>query len=232
MKKIAVMQPYFLPYMGYFQLMASVDEFIFLDDVNYIKKGWINRNRLLENGSDKIFTIPLQDASQNKNINQLLIAPGNWRGKLIKTINQNYNKSPYYYQVIELIEKIINCDILNLADYAIYSVTNIAEYLGMRFSHKKSSEILIPQSVAQDRIINICNAVDANIYINMEGGMHLYEKEKFDKAGIELKFLKPFLKNYKQFDGEFISGLSMLDILMFNHRENIKEFLIKYELIQ
>lgn len=116
---IAVMQPYLFPYAGYFNLLAQVDKFVFFDDVNYINRGWINRNRLLLAGDVRYFTIPLIKASQNLKINQIYIQPKDiWLQKTLHTIKQSYAKAPNFHAVYDLLKEVFAGDSLTISDMA------------------------------------------------------------------------------------------------------------------
>jgi hypothetical protein len=231
--KIAVMQPYLFPYIGYFQLINQVDKFILYDDVNYINRGWINRNRILLNGEDKMVTLPLRGASQNKLINEISIHNDKKeKKKLLKTIRHAYIDSPYYDNVFPLIEEIMLNDEVNLAKFIEFSLKKIANYLDLDTKFLVSSEIEKNNELkGQDKILNICKLLDANIYINPIGGYELYSKEKFIEEGIELYFIKTNDIKYNQKSDEFIPNLSIIDILMFNSKYNVKLLLEEYKLI-
>ncbi|MEX0609593.1 MAG: WbqC family protein [Balneolaceae bacterium] len=234
MRSIAVMQPYFFPYIGYFQLIEAVDEFVFYDDVNYIKSGWINRNKILINGQGKLITIPCSNASQNKlilevkhNLNEREI------GKLLKKIKYTYSKAPYFEAVYGLVESVLDPDTELISEIAIESILKTAEYLNVKVSFIRSSEYFDNQSLdAADRLIEISKKRNFDTYINSIGGQELYDKEYFNKHGLDLFFLEPNINTYKQFNTEFVGGLSILDVMMFESPEKIKEeFLNNYKLI-
>lgn len=231
--KSAIMQPYFLPYIGYFQLIHAVDVFIIYDDVNYIKKGWINRNNILVNGTAFLFSIPLQNMSQHKLINELNITENsNWRNDLLKTITLSYKKAPLYNEVFPIIVDIITNEEQNLAKFVTYSLRKVCKYLCI------DTEILISSDIekndnlkGQDKIIEICKKVQIDHYVNAIGGMELYDKEVFLENKLSLNFIKPKGIIYSQFKNEFIPWLSIIDVMMFNSTEQIKNFLEQYDLI-
>ncbi len=234
--KLGIMQPYFFPYIGYFQLISAVDIFVFYDDVNFIKQGWVNRNRILVNNSDYLFTIPIKGVSSYKKINETEIAEreySKWVKKFIKSLKITYSKAPYFLTIIKIIENTLNQEINLLSDLAIFSIKNICDYLNIsctfQTSSKKFSET---QYLAKaDRLIKICNKLESSEYINPIGGKKLYTKEYFSMNGIKLNFLKTNDIIYKQFGNGFIPNLSIIDVLMFNSKERVKEFLNEYELI-
>jgi hypothetical protein len=225
------MQPYFLPYIGYFQLINAVEKYVIYDDVQYIKGGWINRNRLLLNGNGFMFNLILSGASRNKLINEIAVF-GN-HCKLLKTIELAYKKTPFYFLVFPLIENILNHENKNLAEYIGNSLIKIAAYLNLKTEFIYSSEIKAKNSSlkGQEKIINICSILNATEYINAIGGQELYDKTEFERHNIKLSFLKTHPIEYKQFKNVFIPNLSILDVMMFNSVEEINEMLDKYELI-
>jgi hypothetical protein len=232
--KVAIMQPYLFPYIGYFQLINAVDTFVFLDDVNYIKKGWINRNRILVNGKESMFTVPVKKASQNKLINEIeVVLDGNWIEQFYKTLEQNYSKAPNFDDTFLLIQTIFNSGFSTISDLVIASVSHICLNLGMEKNFQISSELYSETQGQEksDRLINITKQCKYNHYINPIGGLDLYSKQDFKKENIDLFFLKSDLPEYKQFNTSFVPGLSIIDIMMFNEPEQIRYMLNQYTLI-
>lgn len=231
--KIGIMQPYFLPYIGYWQLLNVVDKYVIYDDVNYINRGWINRNRILFNSKDKMITLSLKEVSQNKLIKEIeLLNNEKEREKLLKTISQSYKKAPFYDEVYPLIEEILNFKEINLEKFLENSIKKIIEYLEIDTTILISSEIEKDNMLkGKNKILDICKNLGASEYYNAIGGQELYSYEEFNKEGIKLKFLKSGNIEYKQFKNEFIPNLSIIDVMMFNSKEKIKEFLNNYTLI-
>ena len=230
---IAIMQPYIFPYIGYFQLINTVDKFNIYDDVNFINKGWINRNNILVSGQPHLFTIPLKDASQNKLIHEVeLMAGDQWKKKFLKTIQQSYQKAPNYQSVFNIVEEIVYLNIETISELSIYALKRICVYMEIKTEITSSSDIYKNTDLkAQDRILDICKQENASHYINPVGGMELYEKSKFANENIQLNFLKSVASPYSQFKNAFVPWLSIIDILMFNDIENISKLLKEYELI-
>lgn len=228
--KLGIMQPYFLPYIGYWQLINAVDKYVIYDDVNFINKSWINRNNILLNGNKHQINLLLTEASQNKLINQVAIQDN--QTKLIRTIEMNYKKAPMFQQVFPLFLHIMEHSDKNLAKFIGNSIVEIARYLSIETEFIYSSTIDKDNTLrAQDKILNICKLLNANKYVNAIGGADLYSKDDFNKVGIELSFLETKIEPYKQFKNEFVPYLSILDVLMFNSIEEIKSRLNKYELL-
>jgi hypothetical protein len=230
---VAIMQPYFFPYLGYFQLISCADKFVFYDDVDFIKQGWINRNNILVSGKKKRVTISCSKISSNSKIKDIELsksAPKEIR-KLLKTIKQSYRKAPYFENIMPLIESILEKNNTHISDLAIQSVSKVCDYLDINTQFFKSSKDFEYNEDLNktERIVSIVNAFSANQYINMIGGKKLYNKKDFEKSGVTLSFLKPNLAKYNQFKGEFIPGLSIIDILMFNDKKKINKMLSDYE---
>lgn len=231
--KIAIMQPYVLPYIGYFQLINAVDKFVIYDDVNFIKKGWINRNNFLSNGKIHRFTIPLVNASQNRLIKDTYISKNNeWEADLLDTISNSYRKAPYFDVVFSVIKQILTHYEDNISNYNYNAMVLISKYLEIKtkflFSSELNKDNLLKGST---KILDICKVLNATDYINPIGGLDLYSKENFLKEKIELKFLKSNVIAYKQFGDEFVPWLSIIDILMFNSKTEVKKLLNEYTLV-
>jgi len=231
--KIGIMQPYFFPYIGYWQLINAVDIYVIYDDVNFMKKGWINRNNILINGQPKFINLQISKASQNKLINEIeLLGNETYNAKLLKTIKASYKKAPYYEEVFPLIKNIIEQDEKNLAKFLAESIVEISKYLGIKTKFVMSSDIEKNNSLrGQDKIIEICKLLNADVYINSIGGRDLYLQKDFHSNGIELKFLKANEIKYKQFNNEFVPNLSIVDVMMFNATNGVNHFLEEHELI-
>ncbi len=234
--KLALMQPYFLPYIGYFQLINSVDTFVVYDDVNYIKSGYINRNRLLHNGEPKFFTINLDKASSFKLINETFILDNGitkTREKNLNMFKVAYKNAPYFNEVFALLEKIILCKEDNIALFNLNALKVIMEYLNIDTEIVLASDYPVKEYSSEERVIHICNYFKADTYVNSIGGKELYSTENFKAKGVELYFIKnEYNDTYQQFDNEFVPNLSIIDVLMFNSKEEVKEMLNKYSLVR
>jgi energy-converting hydrogenase A subunit M len=232
--KSAIMQPYFFPYIGYFQLINSVDKFIIYDNIQYTKKGWINRNRILVNKKDQLITLPIRKDSDYLNIIERELSES-WKidkNKMLNVIKSSYNKAPYFQDTFELISKCLNNPETNLFKFIYDSIISINNYLEIKTPIIISSTVDIDHTLkSQDKVLSLCKKQNADIYINSIGGVELYNKETFRKNNIELNFIKSNPIQYKQFNNEFISWLSIIDVMMFNSKQQIKEYLNNYTLI-
>lgn len=233
MKTIAIMQPYFLPYIGYFQLMAAADKFVVFDDVNFINRGWINRNRLLLNGVTHTFTIPLRSASQNRLICDIELADeSGWRGKLLRTIRQAYGRAPCYPQVSTLLEKVISYPSIRLDEFLLNSLHEVVNYLSLKVEIVSTSRSYKNTHLkGQDRILDICRQEGADIYINPIGGVDLYDRAGFSNQDLSLYFLRPRPISYSQGKGDHVAWLSIMDVLMFNEPTEVRRLLAEIDLI-
>jgi hypothetical protein len=232
--KLAIMQPYFMPYIGYFQLINSVDEFVIYDNIQYTKKGWINRNRVLVNGKDQLITLPIKKDSDYLNVveRELSESWGKDKGKMLNVIKSSYSKAPYFQETFELISKCLNNPEINLFRFIYDSIVLINSYLEIKTPIVISSTIDVDHTLkSQDKVLSLCKEQNADIYINSIGGVELYDKEVFKQNNIELNFIKSNPLQYKQFNNEFVSWLSIVDVMMFNSKEQIKKYLNNYTLI-
>ena len=232
--KLGIMQPYLFPYIGYFQLINAVDKFVVYDNIQFSKKGWINRNRILVNGKDEYFTIPLKKDSDFLNIDQRTLAPAfaTEKDKLLRRITESYRKAPYFEQVFPLVKEIISQEEDNLFRFIRRSLLAVCESLGIKTEIVVSSAIPIDHELrSQDKVLTICKAMNAYHYINPAGGMDLYSKDVFKQHHIELHFLESKAIEYRQFSDEFVPWLSIIDVMMFNSGDQIKEKLNAYNLI-
>jgi len=228
--RLAIMQPYFFPYIGYWQLLNLVDLFVIYDDVNFIKKGYINRNSILINGKAQLINLELVGASQNKLINEIHV--GKNKKKLLKTIELNYKKAPYFDNAFAIIHDILENDEENLAKFIGYSLQKISGYIGITTEFIYSSNIENKDNKrSQDRIIQIASMTNASHYINPRGGMELYDKKTFLNNNIDLSFIESIPIKYKQFNNTFEPNLSIIDVMMFNKKTEINAALLGYKLI-
>lgn len=230
--KLAVMQPYFLPYIGYFQLIAAVDVFIVYDNIKYTKKGWINRNRILHNGKDAMFSLPLKKDSDFRNICERELAADFNRAKLLNQFKEAYRRAPYFAQVYPLIEGIVRHEDANLFRFLYSAITKICLHLGITTELRISSSLAIDHELKnQEKVLAMCEAVGAGIYVNAIGGLDLYSKDAFSDRGVELEFVRSLPYEYPQLGDEFVPWLSIVDVMMFNPVGQIQSQLANYDLI-
>ena len=229
------MQPYFMPYIGYFQLINTVDKFIFYDDVTFIKQGWINRNQILINNQASLFSIPLSNASSRVLIKDVLVtekAYEKWKKSFLNSILFSYKKAKNYEAISNLIHSILEQQPKTISELAIRSVIEVSRYLGIKTAFEVSSETYQNTHLSgQDRVLDICENENVLTYINPIGGVELYSKNVFLQHGMELFFIQSNKSVYKQFSGEFVPFLSIIDVMMFNDIEEIQEQLNNFHLV-
>jgi len=211
------MQPYFLPYIGYYQLIAAADLFIVYDNIKYTKKGWINRNRMLLNGQDATFTVPLKNASDQLDIVEREISPQFDAEKLLNQFKAAYQRAPYYRNIMPMLETVIRHPAPNLFDFLLHGLTLSCRQLGIATRIERSSTIAVDHSLkGQDKVLALCKAVGAEQYLNASGGQQLYQPASFQAEDIALEFILPQPASYAQFGAPFVPWLSIVDAMMFN----------------
>jgi hypothetical protein len=227
-KKIAIMQPYFFPYIGYFQLINAANEFVIYDNIEFTKKGWINRNRILVNQADAFITLPLKKDSDYLHVKDRYLAD-TWdieRKKMLNRITESYRKAPYFKETYEVIEKCILYEDRNLFKFILHSLQTLMQYLNIKTNLVISSSILVDHQLKSDaKVMAICKERGADMYINPIGGIVLYDKNHFKQNNLELQFQKSNSITYKQFNNDFLPWLSIIDVMMFNSKEEINKFL-------
>lgn len=231
--KMAIMQPYFMPYLGYFQLIAAVDLFVIYDNIQYTKSGWINRNRIYGNGEAVTISLPLKSASDYLDVRERELAADFRPEKLLNKIRGTYLKAPYFGQTFPLVETIMRCEETNLFRFLEHCIRRTCDHVGVTTEIKISSSIPIDHGLKkQDKVLAFCEALGASAYVNAIGGLELYRAEEFHDRGVDLKFIrmKPF--EYAQFGEAFVPMLSIIDVMMFNSIPDIRSSISGgYELI-
>lgn len=226
--RVGIMQPYLFPYIGYFQLMNAVDEFVLYDNIEYTKKGWINRNRILVNGKDTYISLPLKKDSDFLYVKERYLSES-WlseRKKLLNRISESYKKAPYFQEAYPLLQTILMFEDFNLFNFLYHSIKLLKEYFEIHCSITISSDISVDHNLkSENKVIAICRKRSADVYINAIGGQNLYNNKNFRQEGIDLYFIKMNPFEYKQFNNDFIPFLSIIDVMMFNEKAVIKEFL-------
>ncbi|AXI40692.1 WbqC family protein [Sulfitobacter sp. SK011] len=227
--KTAIMQPYFLPYLGYFQLIEAADIFVVYDTVQYTKKGWINRNRMLRNGEAVMFTVPLKKESDYLNVSERHLSDTFDPHKLCSQIEGAYRKAPEFGKTMPLIDTILHFQAETLFDFVHHSISKCCDHMGIATPVRISSQIedSLPDLHGVQRVIDICERVGATGYINLPGGRDLYAPADFQTHGLKLEFLQPSLSAYPQIGADFVSSLSILDVMMFNSVDHIASTLLR-----
>lgn len=231
--KLAIMQPYFFPYIGYWQLIHAADRFVIYDDVNYITRGWINRNSILNFGESIYISVPLHHSSPNKLICDTSLHPSAiWRNKLVRMVENTYRKAPCFDEWFPIIENLIRHDADNLSDYLVHQLRTLSAFIGIQTEFVLTSRCYGNNELSgQERVIDICKREGAATIINPQGGQALYDRTTFAQRGLDLKFLVPSTLEYKQFGSVHVPWLSIIDVMMFNSRSQLIMLLNKYELV-
>lgn len=232
-RKVAIMQPYLFPYIGYFQLITAVDVFVLYDNIEYTKKGWINRNRLLQNGTDVLFSVPLKKAPDHWKVCERELADNFDAGKLLRQFEGAYRRASQFQATFILLDTVLRYPERNLFGFLHHALLQTCQHLGITTEIQVSSSLPIDHSLkAQDKVLALCAATGVSTYLNAIGGQALYDHANFAQHLITLQFLraKPF--TYPQFEADFVPWLSIIDVLMFNPLEHIQQHLLNhYELV-
>jgi WbqC-like protein len=231
--RVAIMQPYFFPYIGYFQLISASSVFVLHDDVQYITGGWVNRNRILLNGQDRMITFPVQKAGYALPVNaRSYVSSGREVRHIINQVKQAYAKAPCYRQVLPMVEELLMFEDRNVAHLNENLIRRICEFIGIGTSIITSSALAKDDSLrGQDRVLDICKRVGATEYANPIGGTKLYRQEAFQRCGMTLRFLAAQEERYQQLGDRWIPFLSIIDVLMFNSVAEVQNLLTKYRLL-
>ncbi len=232
--KLAIMQPYFFPYIGYFQLMNAVDEFIVYDNIEFSRKGWINRNRILVNDADAYITLPLKNDSDYLHIVERSLTDS-WsieRKKMLNRIKESYRTAPQFKVVFPIVEESLLFEETNLFRFLFNTLQCTKAYLGITTPLVISSTLAIDHKLkSEDKVLAMIQSRKADEYINPIGGVELYSKQRFKDSGIDLFFLKAESITYEQNGNLFVPFLSILDVMMFNTQQKIQEHLLQYTLV-
>jgi hypothetical protein len=231
--KLAIMQPYFLPYIGYFQLIAACDLFVVYDNIKYTKKGWINRNRMLRDGKDVMFSLPLQNDADHLNIDRRTLVAVPAQHKWLAQLKGAYRHAPYFAQTLPLLEQIAQCREDNLFCFLHQALLATCAHLDIRTPIRISSSVDIDHGLrSQDKVLALCDALGASTYLNAIGGIELYAPVAFEQRDAELRFLRSKPLDYPQFGAPFVPWLSIVDVLMFNPLASVRSWVQShYELI-
>ena len=234
--KVALMQPYFFPYIGYFQLIHAVDEFIIFDNAQYIRRGWINRNRVLNPQKETVYiNVPVQKASRETKIKDIVIdSSSNWKETIIHQLNY-YRKAPNYDFVMDFLNDSLELSKPYISELNTSLLKKVCNLLKINTNITVLSEqfpMLNEMNAADEWGIEVSKALNATSYINAIGGKEFYDPQKYRANGLDIQFIKNDIKPYKQFHDVFVPGLSIIDMMMFNQPEEIREMLDIHELIK
>jgi hypothetical protein len=223
----AVMQPYFFPYIGYFQLMSQCDTFVVFDDVQYVDHRWMNRNRILLNGKSAWLTYPVERGPLAGSIrDRLYVARDQDRLDVLNKLHEAYRRAPNYEPVRALVQSCLDFESRSVSAFNANLLEAVARAIGLRSTMKFASDFGIDPSLrGEDRVLAVCAALGAREYVNSIGGVSLYSSENFDRRGVTLRFLKGEAVQYRQFGAEFVPSLSIIDALMFTDESELADML-------
>lgn len=231
--KLGVMQPYLFPYIGYFQLIKSVDLFVIHDNVQYIKGGWINRNRILVNGEPRYFILPIHAGVSSNLINERRFTPKFQKDKdaVLRQIQGAYHKAPHFAETFELVEECFQTSNNNLSAFITQTVQLCCRHLEISTPFRLASALSIYANLrGQEKVIAINKHFGSDHYVNPVGGMELYDRHEFLQHAIRLSFIKTEDIQYPQLGGKFVPNLSIIDVLMNNNRDVVLNFLSRFAL--
>jgi hypothetical protein len=232
--KLGIMQPYLFPYIGYFQLIAACDQFVIHEDIQYIKGGWINRNRILVNGEPQYITLPIRKDGSDLDINKRYFTPdfGSQKAIVGRRIEGAYRKAPFFKEVSDLIGSCLQATEDNVALFITHTIKQCCDYLGITTPITLSSSLAIDPAIqAEKRVIAINKTIGSDCYINPIGGFALYNRDNFLQQGIKLYFLQTQDLRYSQFSESFVPSLSIIDVMMFNSKDSLMNLLLKRDLV-
>ena len=227
--KLGIMQPYFFPYLGYFDLIHYTDKWIVFDDVQYIRHGWINRNRILHPLHSWSYIIVPVRHTREMPIREVTIADdGKWRKRILGQLQTYKKKAPQYRQVMALMEECLACDENLISHFNLFTLEKVCAYLGIHFDYAVFSQMNLELEGIQepgDWALRITQALGATEYANPPGGAALFDQDRFAASNIKLTIrnLPPLI--YDCPDYTFIPHLSIIDVLMWNPVETIKDYL-------
>lgn len=218
--KVAIMQPYFMPYLGYFALIKHVDLFILFDTPQFIRHGWIERNRVLSLTNDPFYIkVPLKKHPRETPINEIQIDQElQWKEKILSQLVHYKRKTPNYSDVRSLLMNIFKTDTDKIAELNYLGLSQVCDYLDISTPFAVWSQMdleIEPVHAADEWALQICKAVGANTYYNPPNGRSFFDKTKYDSEGVLLKFLELNLEPYPQFSKTFVPSLSVIDAMMF-----------------
>lgn len=228
--KIAIMQPYFFPYIGYFSLIMQSDAFIIFDTPQFMRKGWIERNRIGKLAGGSVYIkVPLNKADLATKIKDMSIDDASdWRRKILSQLDIYKKKAPYYNDVLALVEDVLSTDTLSIVQLNKISLEKVCHYLGLdkKFTVFSEMNLEIETPKAPDEwALNICKALGIKSYVNAAGGEEFFDANKYSDNDIKLYFVNQPIEEYKQLGNQFEPGLSIIDVMMFNSPEKIIEML-------
>jgi hypothetical protein len=229
-QSVAIMQPFFFPYLGYFSLMKHTDNWIVFDDIRYSNQAWGNRNRILKHPEGWAWiNVPVKDHKRETFYSNILIQNEiNWKRKIINQFEYYKIHAPFYKDVLKIIQEVFSEDFSHLVDLNIHAMKKVCEYLKIDFKYTKFSEMNLGINSVQHPgqwALEICKAIKSTNYVNPCEGHPIYDKKEYDDAGISLQFIINRVSPYDQKRAEFEARLSIIDVMMWNSVERVNELI-------
>ena len=234
--KLAIMQPYFCPYLGYFSLIKYADHFVLLDEVQFIRHGWIERNRIINHGGGSMYIkVPIVKSRRETLIKNISIKDkDNWREKIYSQVGIYRRRAPYYWKILELLKEGFSLNTSNITELNAHLLSVICRYLGFEFKYSIFSNMGIDietmVTAPDEWALCISKEFSADIYVNPAGGQSIFDRSKYDRCGIEIEFLEMQQTSYNQRNKEFQPWLSIIDVMMFNSSPQVNLMLDRFEL--
>ncbi len=230
---VGIMQPYFLPNIAHFSLIEKTEHWIIFDSVQFIRHGWIERNRVLKpNGGWQYISIPLVKHSRETLIKDVQIrTTENWESKIFSQLEHYKKKAPFYNETIQLLKECFNIQTNSISELNAHALKTICAYLDIQFHFEFYSkmDMEIPEAKhAGDWALQICKKINVKSYTNPISGQHLFDASEFNESNIKLQFLESIDSEYPQKGNEFESGLSIIDSLMFNPINDVQKLIKTY----
>lgn len=232
--KLAINQPYFFPYLGYFSLIDNVDEFILFDTPQFIRHGWIERNQILKPTGEPLYIkVPLIKHKRETPIIDIQIRNSeNWQDKIFAQLVPYKKWAPFYFEVVNLLKEIFSFETDSITELNYHSLTKVCEYIGIKTPIKIWSKMNVEIGEvreADEWALKICKALKADTYINPKDGISFFDVKKYQKENINIQFLDFKVEEYTQLNNEFTPYMSIIDVMMFNDKKSIIEMLSNFK---
>lgn len=227
---LALMQPYFFPYVGYFDLICNCNRFVVFDEAQYIKQGWINRNRVLHPGEGwQYVTVPVQKHRSSTRIGQVSIVPDDsWKSKLKARLTHLKSHAPHYAETMDLLDDCLDSDERSISKFNVAIIEKICRFLGIEFNCSYISELGLDLGSGLgpgDWALQLARRLKARNYVNLPGGEDLFDAAAFQKSdiGLCIRKIEPFVYSTGKY--VFQENLSIIDVLMWNSVTEIRRYL-------
>lgn len=220
-RTLVILQPLFLPWGGMFNMMYQCDLFVILDNVQFSRQSWQQRNRIKTQAGVRWLTVPVKHNFGEKIMEVEIDYSTNWREKHLGLIYQNYKTAPFFSEVYELLQKAYAKKPILLTHLNTSLLNDLRDYLGIKTPLVLSSDVPIENRGGKDYVLDLCKYFGTKSYFNGPAGKTLYFPGEFEKFGIDLTFHEYQHPVYPQLHGEFVSHLSVIDVLFNCGRQSL-----------